>query len=40
MTNIQLKETVDELKPPLFVGIDVGAEKLVLVHRFTKTFTK
>jgi transposase len=33
MTNIQLKETVNELKPPLFAGIDVGAEELVLVIR-------
>jgi transposase len=33
MTNIQLKETVNELKPSLFAGIDVGAEELVLVIR-------
>src|SRR5664280_918814 len=29
--NIQLKETIDEAKPHLFAGIDVGAEELVLV---------
>jgi transposase len=33
MTNIQLKETIHESKPPLFAGIEVGAEELVLVIR-------
>ncbi len=33
MTNIQLKNTAHGSKPPLFAGIDVGAEELVLVIR-------
>ena len=33
MTNIQPKETAQEVKPDLFAGIDVGAEELILVIR-------
>ena len=33
MTNIQDKETARETKQDLFTGIDVGAEKLILVIR-------
>jgi transposase len=33
MMNIAQKETVNGTKPPLFAGIDVGAEELVLVIR-------
>ncbi len=31
--NIQLKETSPKAKSPLFAGIDVGAEELILVIR-------
>ena len=38
--NSQLKETAINTKPPLFAGIDVGAEELVLVIRKnTKSLT-